>query len=55
MIEKRFPSILERVIFVDTGRKLTREEIIKQMINQEPIINDEEAFLRHLIRRWEND
>ena len=41
------------IIYVDTGKKLTKEEIIKQMTNQEPLISDEEAFLRHLIRKWE--
>ena len=55
MTEKRFPTVLKNVIFVDTGRKPTREEIIKQMINQEPLISDEEAFERYLIRKWSND
>lgn len=54
MTEKQFSTVLENVIFVDTGRKLTREEIIKQMVNQEPLISDEEAFLRYLIRKWSN-
>ena len=55
MSVKRFPSILDNVIFVDTGRKPTMEEILKQMMTQEAIISDEEAFLRHLIRKWYND
>ena len=28
-----------------------KEDIIEQMLNQEPFISDEEAFLRHLIRK----
>lgn len=32
--------------------KLTREKIKEQLFNQEPLISDEEAFLRHLIRKW---
>lgn len=43
------------IIYVDTGRKPTREEIIEQMMNQEPLISDEEAFLRHLRRKWLSD
>ena len=55
MIEKRFPTWTKHmcIIYVDTGQKPTRKEIIKQMMNQEPIISDEEAFLRHLIMEWE--
>lgn len=49
--KKRFPSILNRVIFIDTGHKPTREEIIEQMMTQKPIISDEEAFEKHLIRK----
>lgn len=49
---KLFPSILNRVIFIDTGHELTREEIIEQMMTQIPIISDEEAFERHLIRKY---
>ena len=41
------------IIFINTGRKLTREEIIKQLFTQEPIISDEEAFLRHLRIKYE--
>lgn len=39
------------LLYVDIGKKFTREEIIKQMMNQEPLISDEEAFLRHLVRK----
>lgn len=54
MTEKRFPTWTRHmcIIYVDTGKKPTREEIIEQIMNQEPIINDEEAFLRHLTRKW---
>ena len=41
-------------MYVDTGKKPTRKEIIKQMMYQKPLISDEEGFLRHLIRKWEN-
>ena len=40
------------IIYVDTGKKPTRKEIIEQMMNQELVISDEEAFLRHLVRKW---
>jgi len=40
------------IIYVNTGKKHTREEIIKQMMCQELLISDEEAFLRHLVRKW---
>lgn len=49
---KQFPAILSVVTFIDTGRKPTREEIIKQMTTQKPMISDEEAFERHLIRKY---
>ena len=51
---ERFPTWTKHmnIIYVDTGEKLTREKIIEQMINQEPLISDEEAFLRHLMRKW---
>ena len=49
---KRFPSILNRVIFIDTGHELIREEIIEQIMTQRSIISDEEAFERHLIRKY---
>lgn len=54
---EQFPTWTKHmcIIYVDTGKKPTRKEIIEQMMNQEPIISDEEAFLRHLIRKWEND
>lgn len=55
MTEKRFPSIISNVIFVDTGKKPSIEEIKKQLINQPLIISDEEAFERHLLRKWKND
>ena len=51
MNEKQFPSILNRVIFIDTGHELTKEEIIEQMMTQQPLISDEEAFERYLIRK----
>ena len=56
MIEIRFPTWAKHmsIVYVDTKKKLTREEIIEQMMNQEPLISDEEAFLRHLIRKWSN-
>lgn len=54
MTKKRFLTWTKHmgIIYVDTGKKPTREEIIKQMICQEPLISDEEAVLRHLIRKW---
>lgn len=52
MAEKLFPTILNDVVFINTKHKPSREEIIKQMMCQEPLISDEEAFLRHLIRKW---
>jgi len=57
MTEKRFPTWTKHmcIIYVDTGKKPTREEIIEQMMCQEPLISDEEAFLRHLIRKWGDD
>lgn len=57
MTVKRFLTWTKHIciIYVDTGKKPTRNEIIEQMINQEPLISDEEAFLRHLIRSWKND
>lgn len=53
MTEKQFPTWTKymSIIYVDTGKKPTREDIIEQMLNQEPFISDEEAFLRHLIRK----
>ena len=53
MTEKQFPTFTKymSIIYVDTGKNLTREDIIEQMLNQEPFISDEEAFLRHLIRK----
>lgn len=57
MTEKQFPTWTKHmcIIYVDTEKKPTRKEIIEQMMNQEPIISDEEAFLRHLTRKWGND
>ena len=57
MTEAQFPTCMKHmgIIYVDTGKKPTREEIIKQMMCQEAVISDEEAFLRHLIRKWENE
>ena len=54
MTEKRFPSIISNVIFVDNGKKPSIEEIKHQLKNQELLISDEEAFERHLIRKWSN-
>lgn len=57
MITKRFPTWTKhmRIIYLDTGKKPTRKEIIEQMMNEEPLISDEDAFLRHLARKWKND
>ena len=57
MTKKRFPTWTKHmcIIYVNTGKKPTREEIIEQMMNQKPVISDEEAFLRHLIREYRND
>ena len=54
MTTKQFPTWTKHmsIIYVDTGKKLTKKEIIEQMINQEALISDEKAFLRHLIRNW---
>lgn len=54
MTEKRFFTILNHVIFVDTGKKPSIEEIKNQLMNQEHLISDEEAFERYLIRKWSN-
>lgn len=53
MTEKQFPTWTKHmcIIYVDIEKKPTREEVIEQMMNQELIINDEEAFLRYLIRK----
>ena len=55
MTEKRFLTILNHVIFVDTEKKSSIEEIKNQLKNQEPLISDEEVFERYLIRKWKND
>ena len=34
-----------------SNKKLTRSEIKKQLLNQEPLIDDETAFLRHLAHK----
>lgn len=55
MTEKDFPPC---ILFVNTGKKLTLEEIKEQVMvrmTQEPLISDEEAFERHLIRKWAGD
>lgn len=54
MTENQFPTCMRymSIIYANTGHKSTREKIIKQMMNQEPLISDEEAFVRHLARRW---
>ena len=43
---------MSNILFVNTKRRLTKEEIKKQMMNQKPLISDEDAFLRHLIWKW---
>lgn len=55
MTEKRFPSILNHVIFVNNKKKQSMEEFKHQLMNQEPLISDEEAFVRHLVRKWKDD
>ena len=40
MTEKHFPCI----IFVNTEKNITKEEIIEQMMNQEHLISDEKVF-----------
>lgn len=45
------------VIYIDTGRKPTIEEINEQIwkdvMNPDLVLwNDEEAFLNHLIKKW---
>lgn len=54
MNERQFPTWAKHmsILYIDNGEKPTREEILEQMMNQEPMISDEEAFLRHLIRKW---
>ena len=54
MTEKRFLCI-NNVVFVNAEKKLTLEEIKHQLMNQKPLISDEEAFERHLIRKWMNE
>lgn len=34
------------------NKRFTKEEIKKQLFSQKLLISDEEAFLRHLIRKW---
>ena len=51
MTEKRFPSRLNDVIFIDTG-KPNRKQILEQLWNGKPLISDEEAFERHLRIKW---
>lgn len=46
-----FPNGLNNVIFIDTG-KPNRKQILEQLWNGEPLISDEEAFERHLRRKW---
>lgn len=61
MITQQFPTWTKHmcIIYVDTGRKPTIEEIYEQIwedaMNPNLLWNDEDAFLRHLIRKWEND
>lgn len=55
MTEKDFPRC---ILFINTGKKPTLEEFKEQvmmMMTQEPLISDEEAFERHLIRKWTGD
>ena len=51
MTEKYYPNI----IFVNTGKKPTIEEIKEQLMKQKPLISDEKSFERHLIMKWCND
>lgn len=55
MTEKQFSNMITNIIFVDTGKKLSIEKIKNQLMNQEPLISDEEAFERYLIRKWKNE
>ena len=43
------------ILFINKDRKPTLEELKEQLMNQEPLISDEEAFLRHLMRTWNSD
>lgn len=54
MNKRQFPTWTKHmsILYIDTGKKPTRKEIIEELMNQEPIISDEEAFERHLIRKW---
>ena len=50
-------KIIGNITYIDTGRKLTRQEIYNQLINsymnyQDSIVNDEERFLNYLINKW---
>ena len=36
----------------DYSKLYKDDEAAEQMMNQEPLISDEEAFLRHLIMKW---
>ena len=47
MSEKRF-------IFIDMGNP-SREQIKEQLLNGKSLISDECAFLRHLLRKWNDE
>ena len=47
MSEKRFT-------FIDVG-KPNREQIKEQLLNGQSLISDECAFLRHLVRKWNDE
>lgn len=54
VIKRRFYQ-LTSVIFLNTG-KPTREQIKEKLFSSEfYLITDEEAFLRHLFRKWMKD
>ena len=59
MVEKQFPTWMRHmsIIYVNTGHKpkITREELFERAMTQEPLISDEEAFERHLVRKWKDD
>lgn len=44
----------QRFIFIDVG-KPNREQIKEQLFNGKPLISDECAFLRHLLRKWNDE
>ena len=56
MTTQRFPTWTNCIIYIDTGKKPTREEIIEQIWedakNPNLLWSDEESFLRYLLRKW---